>query len=196
MKHALVLFAMAAALAIAPAALADSTVWSQEICEGGGGFCGTFNGSFNNIEVFIETPGVTFSDAGLVVASDAWGAEDVGTSWGSTLVNDQYVQFITATGNQTDALSFILDFASALDVPLVLDLYATEGGSVVDSGQLTYDGTGSGDPQSSTGWTGAYLDPADIANENTAPEPSSSLLLGTGLLGLAFVAFQKAKSSV
>jgi len=195
-KFSIALLAMAAALAITPAALADSsgpisvgapgsspTDFSQEFCEGGGVVCGAFNGNFNNMEVFIETPGVFFSGAGTL-DNDGYGAPDVGTNWSSTLGNSQYIQFTTTTLDQIDALAFTLYFAQ--DVPFTVDFYATEGGTVVDSALLTY-GDGS--------WTGGDLDPANIVNENTTPEPSSLLLLGTGLLGLAFVVFRKAKPS-
>jgi hypothetical protein len=64
---------------------------------------------------------------------------------------------------------------------------------VANSGNeyINFSTTGSYPDIDSTGPFVALSDPAI----SSTPEPSSLLLLGTGLLGLAFVAFRKAKSS-
>jgi hypothetical protein len=138
--------------------------WSQEWLESGAGL-------FNQIDLFLETPGVTFFPPGLTSASGPWNEIDVNP------------QFAYATFGATNLLYFFTNFTPDPSVPLTFDFYALLNGNVVDSATAAWDGSN---------WT-IEADGKTIDGENMAtPEPASLALLGTGLLGLALVVFRKA----
>jgi hypothetical protein len=175
----------------ATTARADALPFSEEFCEGGTNFCAFNNpapgaSAFNGMELFIETPGVTFSDAGAVYNSDPWGQQDPNTNWAAFLVNDQYIQYqATGTGDQTNPLSYMNDFANGLTMPFTMDFYALLDGVVVDSDVYTYNGNGSGAPQSGSGWGEVSLSAETLVSENTTPEPATFALMGAALIGLS-----------
>jgi len=134
--------------------------------------------TFTGIDIFSKTTGVTFSDAGST--SDS--------GWTETLVNSGFEQL---TGEAVSSLNFNVDLFSAnANDDVVLDFYALLNGQVVDSATFTY--PVDGQPYN---WEIGSLPAGNITGENVTPEPSSLLLLGTGLLGLAFVAFRRAKNA-
>ena len=130
--------------------------------------------TFNGIDIFVETPGVTFTDVG--------GISDVG--WAGTLVNPGFDQL---TGETVSSLNFNTDLfsANATDY-VVLDFYALLNGTVVDSATFTYPVTGQ--PYD---WQVGSLAASTFNSENVTPEPSSLLLLGTGLLCFAGMAYYR-----
>ena len=230
-KFFLALLALAAALAITPAALA-STIYlapsdNNQIgfapCCGmnPGGITGPF-GVGNTITFagsgpfILDTVGVDlFGYAGggvLPIEVDLFAGANPNTA-GSFLGSAT----VTPTGNgyTTELFSF-----GGLQVPDTLTFIVSivgNGGSYDDSFVDWQQFTGiAGAPTIGTSgdmWYGApgnyvvdnsyALDTGAKSNTlaaefnatNATPEPSSLLLLGTGLLGLAFVAFRKAKSS-
>jgi len=119
-------------------------------------------GSFDKIELFIQTPGVVFGDPGI---SSAWTNVNVSPT------------FAFATGADTSSLDFSTYFSGNTSSVFVVDFYALLNGEVVDSAKLTYPVAGQ-----AYGWEVDPLCAKHFGEENTAtPEPSSLLLLGTGL---------------
>lgn len=180
MERTLFLFVVVVALVVAGAtpAMADiqsvggpglsPSDWYQEWNESYGS-----SGLLDNLEMFIETPGVVFDNpSGITFGTGGWAG---------TNVNPQYSY---ASGPAVSFLDFYTNFASALSVPFTMDFYATLGGTVVDSAALIYDGQGTGNDPSGN-WTQGSA--KGLANENTSPvpEPTSILFMGTVLLGLA-----------
>jgi hypothetical protein len=203
-KFSLALVAAAAALAIAPSALATTittgvgpALITQVATTGLVNINGTSGGPPNFTATVTETVW-TYNGAGDLAF--------------------EYV--VTNTGPMADTINeFSTNYSTWANASLLLDAVAGDGVSGVYNGvgSITVDFangglgsaaiSGSGSASSTfilytnaiaVGAGPVTLQDSAIGSHPMlvpAPEPSNLLLLGTGLLGLAFVAFRKAKSS-
>jgi len=175
-KFSLALLALATALAISSVAKADSigvTATSGVTFNGSGVTSGT-----GTVEGGVNTTGVFTSLVGDSVTFYAW----------SSSLSSPTVAYSTDSG----LVTFTIDTLSNYSYSAYgnnAGLFAA-GNGVIDDNGTYYDVSWTASGNTTDGVTYSFG-----INSTVTPEPSNLLLLGTGLLGLAFVAFRKAKSS-
>lgn len=192
------LFAMAAVLAIAPAAFAGTISFDTS----GNGIAEDLTlttGSLVSPGVYnITAISGTFSDANIGLATTAINGivpDNGSLQWVDTVEGYAW-DYVSPDGQENYD-----NYAYIPGDPLLLDatggILFTVPDSTYGTLQVSVAGVNGGyDVWINVLGTGNFIDNGDTGEMTTVtPEPGSLLLLGTGLLGLAFLAFRKAKTS-
>ncbi|MGO9340634.1 MAG: PEP-CTERM sorting domain-containing protein [Terracidiphilus sp.] len=181
-RFAFALLAAATALAIAPSALATPITGTIAI-----------DGS-NDTWTLTQIKFTTKAGNATVQGAPATSGTLAAVIGDAVTFNTNPLKFASAVGDEMfstgDGVTFwITGLTVDVDTAGFLDLNGT--GTISENGYTVTNATWS---LSSTK-TGGTTFGIDAAPLSSTPEPSSLILLGTGLFGLAFVAFRKSKSS-
>jgi hypothetical protein len=147
-----------------------------------GSWAQTFNesglpgvGIFTKLETFMLTSGIDFEAPGFNGFSSA--------GWTTSMPNSDYVVAVKPAGDTN--LNWNILFTSAQSTPLAFDFLAWNGTTVLERAHAVWNGGG---------WAFTPLSAAS-GDYNRVPVPPSVLLMGTGILGLAGLAWRRRKES-
>jgi hypothetical protein len=190
-KTSISLIAMAAALAVAPIALADSITGTLGI-----GGTDTLNSTSDPTSISFIGTGTVFSGNGTFT-----GASGPATMTGFTFSDANNVELFDVTSGTGAPITFTIE-GPVTATPLGSgSLMLTGSGVLTENGFTATDGTfelttGTTTVSDGLSTTSFQVTAGAIGSTGpVVPEPSSLVFLGTGLFALALFAFRKARPS-